>query len=402
MNLLKCENDSVIKTKENIKLVIDNLPKTYEVYKIKLDNLYYNDKNDRIATYSSEYKTANKINNFDISNRENFNSIIQNLIIESNKKSIKKTQKNIESVGQLAAGVVLTDGRIIDGNRRFACLRNIQKETGKTQYFKGIILEHDYENYEKQIKILELNLQHGVDEKVDYNPIDKLVGIYQVILEDKLLTIKEYANSVNLKENAIKIEVEKIKIIVEFLEFINAPKQFHLVRFLDIVDPIKELWETLKSTNDDDRKEDIKHIFFSRFITQKNRDKTREMRLVSKILKSEYANNFIEEQSNMVMEVCESISKFEKIKNEEISIIRSNENFDKFFFNVTEKYISRINALSTKSQVLNQVTKSFDALDLIDKNIILKLDDSNKQKVIKKIDSIYQILLEIKSKINDN
>jgi len=400
MNLLEYENKSVILTKETKNLVIDNLTKIEKVYKIKLDNLYYNDKNDRIATYSYEYKNSKKINDFDLSDKEKFNLIMQELIIKSNSNSIKKTQKNIESVGQLVAGVVLSDGRIIDGNRRFTCLRNIQNKTGKTQYFKAIILDHDYENYEKEIKILELSLQHGVDEKVDYNPIDRLVGIYQDIIENKILTIKEYANSVHLKEVEIQNEVEKIEIIVEFLEFINAPKSFHLVRLLDIVDPIKELWKALKSVSDDDRREQIKQIFFCRFITQKNRDKTREMRDISKILKGQYSNEFIEEQTSVVAKVCGIISKFDVISSNEIGIIRSNEDLDESFLHITEKFLSKTNVLCIKNQILSQTKKSLEALNSIDKNIILKLDETDKEKIKKVIDSIYEELLEILSKID--
>ena len=51
----------------------------------------------------------------------------------------------------------------------------------------------------KQIKMLELAIQHGEEKKVDYNPIDRLVGVYQDIVKTRLLTIEEYAERVRMK-----------------------------------------------------------------------------------------------------------------------------------------------------------------------------------------------------------
>ena len=36
------------------KLTIDGITKAYPVYKVKLDQLFYNDQNDRIATWISQ------------------------------------------------------------------------------------------------------------------------------------------------------------------------------------------------------------------------------------------------------------------------------------------------------------------------------------------------------------
>src|SRR5699024_2775223 len=90
-----------------------------------------------------------------------YNDVVERFIYESNPKAIDKTKNNIELVGQRETGVVLNDGRVIDGNRRFTCLRRIAKDYAKTQYFEAVILERDIENNEKEIKLLELSIQHG-------------------------------------------------------------------------------------------------------------------------------------------------------------------------------------------------------------------------------------------------
>src|SRR5659263_247062 len=85
-----------------------------------------------ISNQTDKRLVIDNISKLDISNKDSYNNIIHEFITESNRDAIKKTQTNIKLVGQQESGVVLSDGRIIDGNRRFTCLRNIQKETGKT------------------------------------------------------------------------------------------------------------------------------------------------------------------------------------------------------------------------------------------------------------------------------
>lgn len=111
MNLLVdgIANGTVIKTDRATKLVIDGLTKTYPIYQVRLDNLYFNDQNDRISTWISQYMTENGIDFLDASDIEKYNDIIHDFVFNSNPEKIKTTQKNIEFIGQQKFGVVLND-----------------------------------------------------------------------------------------------------------------------------------------------------------------------------------------------------------------------------------------------------------------------------------------------------
>ena len=113
MNLLKegLEQHVVERTTMTRKLTVDGLTKAYPVYKIRLDWLFYNDQNDRIATWISQYKAQHEGQAPDVSHREEYNNVIEQFIVESNPDAIRKTQSNIEMVDQREAGVVLADGR---------------------------------------------------------------------------------------------------------------------------------------------------------------------------------------------------------------------------------------------------------------------------------------------------
>ncbi len=218
----------VIKTTMSRKITIDNLTYVYPVYKVELDLLFYNDQNDRIATWISQYKSKNNGQSPSLEDKEKYNSIIEKFIIESNPDAIKKTTNNIELLEQREPGVVLNDGRIIDGNRRFTCLRSLAKKNDKFRYLETIILDRNLENSSKQIKMLELSIRYGEESKVDYNLIDRLAGLYTDVVDTKLLTIEEYAKSTSESINVLKNRLDVAKLLVEFLEYINAPRQFYI------------------------------------------------------------------------------------------------------------------------------------------------------------------------------
>ena len=403
MNLLTegIELKAVIPTNRLKKLVIDNHSNSYEVYKIRLDMLYFNEQNDRIATWISQYKMNNNISEFNTSGKEEYNSIIHEFITDSNKELLKRTQKNIEMVGQQEVGVILSDGRIIDGNRRFTCLRNIQKEKNKTQYLEAVILDHNIKNNAKEIKMLELMLQHGTDEKVGYNPIDKLVGIYNDIIETELLTIQEYAKSVNQSESSIAMEVEKAKLMVEFLDFINAPRQFHIARNFNLAELLQELELMLKKINDDDKKEDLKNSVFAQLLIQPLGDTRQYIRKVRKIVNNvKFLDDFLMEQADCVEKVCEELEKTPKVTDLEISKIRANEEIKSEFLHNTEKFLNKVVGDETRNQPAKQVERANDILDTIDQNIFPKLAKEQKMDVVYKLDLLEEMILELRRSLD--
>ena len=61
MNLLHiCDESIVSKTTLSRKLTLGGITKAYPVYRVRLDHLFYNDQNDRIATWITQYKNDEK------------------------------------------------------------------------------------------------------------------------------------------------------------------------------------------------------------------------------------------------------------------------------------------------------------------------------------------------------
>lgn len=324
MNLLEMIGDGVnIKpTGANHKIVIDGKPEMYPVYSIKLEFLRYNVQNDRIASWISRYKAEHGEGAFNELDVAACNDIIEGFIVDSNKDAIEKTQRSISLRSQERPGVVLADGLIVDGNRRFTCLRRLAANNPSFGWFEAVILPESLGNDSKKIKMLELSIQHGEEEKVGYDPVDRLVGIYNDIISSNLLSKEEYAQCIGVEPKELEKEIVKARYMNEFLEFANAKDQFHLARELKVAGVINELQGVLKKCKSDDQEEDVKNIVFANMITEPQGDIVRFVRKIKPILEGPDADRFIERENELAFEVAERLKNKEIVTSTDIAEIR--------------------------------------------------------------------------------
>lgn len=403
MNLLKdgIALSAVIPTKLSRKLTIDGITQAYPVYKVRLDMLFYNDKNDRIATWISQYKSTNEANAHDVTDREAYKSLIESFIIKSNPLAIEKTQTNIELVDQREPGVVLADGRIIDGNRRYTCLRRLSVKNDHFKYFETVILDRNIENSAKQIKMLELSIQHGEESKVDYNPIDRLVGLYNDIVDSKLLSVSEYAKSTNELEGDVRKRVEIAELMVEFLDFINAPKQFYIARDWEIGFPLEELHKLFKKCKTDDEAEDLKICVFTNILMKTSNDLGRFVRNFKNIIVSDYVDEFIEEQKDIAYRVVESLPPKGAVNEKVIrDVIRGNDELGQELERSMEKALLKAKKTETRNRPVQLIEQATTFLESIDINIFMKLNDSELQRIEHQLTKLERVVAEIRGNID--
>lgn len=402
MNLLKegIAKQAVVKTTLTRKLTVDGLTKAYPVYKVRLDWLFYNDQNDRIATWISQYKAQHDGKAPDSGDRENYNGIIEQFIVESNPDAIRKTQNNIEMVDQREPGVVLADGRIIDGNRRFTCLRRLASKNDRFGYFETVILDRNIEHSAKQIKMLELAIQHGEESKVDYNPIDRLVGIYNDIISTHLLSVEEYAKSTNESETEVKKRVEVAKLMVEFLEFINAPEQFYIARDLQLYYPLEELLKLIKKCRTDDEIEDLKIAVFTNILMQTAGDMTRFVRHIKAVFGTEYQEEFFEEQKEIAAKVVDTLPEQGKVNTGVIrEVVRANNEVVQELERSMEKTLTKVKKNETKNRPIQLAEKATTFLESIDTHILLKMNDSELRRLSRQLDKLEETIGKIRENL---
>lgn len=383
MNLLHiCDESIVSKTTLSRKLTLGGVTKAYPVYRVRLDQLFYNDQNDRIATWITQYKNDTSNISFSDLSKEEYNKIIEKFIIDSNPAAIEKTKNNIALVNQREPGVVLADGRIIDGNRRFTCLRLLNAEDDSVQYFETVILDASAENDQKQIKMLELAIQHGEEQRVDYNVIDMAVGAYHDIVETKLLTIDEYVSSTNIPLTEVKRRLETAKLIIEFLEYMGVPKQYHIAREMQVYSVFFEAVPLFRRCETEEKRAELKKSVFSNTMMGSFADQKKYIRNVKAMMDSGLYSSYIKKQIKIADEIEE------KKKSTVITNKRELDEFVKSHEDLTEDLqISMDHSLlkSKKAQVKSRpsqiVTKSLSMLMDIDTRIIDKLSDSEKEKL---------------------
>ena len=239
-----------------------------EVYRIPLKYLYYNNENGRIASAGLQDISPARDDE-----DESYNKFYENAIVENNAAKLKRTKKSINEKGQEVFGYVLDDGRVIDGNRRYTSLRQLASETGKSQFFEAVILPITYDSKasRSEIKRLELAIQHGQEEKVSYDPLDLALDMYKTIEVEKLLTLEDYAHDANKKTKDISNQIEAIKVVRDFLDFINADKDnYQLIKdakiFAAVVDTTDKL--TKKYPKDGPEFEIAKNQLFTFMLTR--------------------------------------------------------------------------------------------------------------------------------------
>ena len=411
MNLFEKIGNGEIKLEGSKKLKIVN-EELNEIYKIPLKYLYYNDQNDRIATFVSEYESDNNIKIKDL-DEESRNIVIEDFISKSDNDKFEKTKSDIFAKGQQETAFVLKDGRVIDGNRRFTCLRQLSRDIDdEFNYLEAYILDLNLENNYKEIKRLELEIQHGKDEKVKYDPIDFLVGIYRDVEEKKVLNIDEYSEFSGFNKKDLKNKLDEAKLMMEFLDYIDRPRRYHIAKELKMDGPLVEALNILKKIKDPVQKEKMKQqIFILIYSKDGNEDVGKKfIRPLNTIVNNpEAIKEYLEKTDShrettleKIQEINDEVESYEVSK----SYDESKKKFDEVsgtqkeeYSKVVENILIKIDAEKQQNTALVFLKKaSGDIINIKEDHFILTTKDQEEE-VLDKIKEIIYDLKNIKKMI---
>lgn len=394
-----------IVTDMTINVKIMNTVKVLPVYKIPLDELYFNEKNDRIASFISEF--SEKLSSM---SKERRNKEIEKFIIQSNEPAYKKTLKSIKEDSQLKPGIVASDGRVLDGNRRFTCLRELNDE--KFGYFLAAVLDGELEKLsEKEIKKIEYNLQFAEEERVEYDTVDILVGIYNNVklgdLNKKqrpVLSIEEYCDSKKIKERDFKKDLRTLKIMLEYLDYINKPLRFYIARDNKLKEALSTIAEGINKLNaDEENKENLKFLCFDILITNSNLHVSLT-HTIGNLIKG-YGKN--KERYHKVMEESESLSNtiFDEVigedgfsKNKQKSFISSRENA--VFRDNIASLLETNETINIKDKPLSDIKAALNKIRRIDLGIVRTYGDELNNEFVEYLNQINNEIGRIKGEFN--
>lgn len=325
MNLLQlAAGNQLDKTGETKKITFSGqVNDKYTVYAIPLKHLYYNDQNGRINTAYKKYKAEFGELKPEIGDSE-YNKIFERFIYDSNQQSLKDTAQSIKDKSQQEPGVVLPDGRVIDGNRRFTALRMLQQEDNIEKTFNAVILPLDAKADEKKIKELELDLQLGREERVSYDPIDRIFDVYNTVVVEKLMTAEEYKKASGAgNTKGINRDIRLAELILKFINIVSPAKdsgekqvdKFYLARDLKLDGPIEEIEGTITKMNSEHKEAATEAVLVHLAVLKSDdekKDVTRIMRgIKTNILKnSELLDHYVSAVDSKVDNVMDAFENY--------------------------------------------------------------------------------------------
>lgn len=271
------------------------------IYEVRVDKLHFNVQNGRIATFISRYQAEHPEGL--PQDQTELDNLIADMVEADNPKHLKTTMLDIKNKGQQQSSIILTNGVVIDGNRRFTCLRKLSAAEDTLRMLRCCVFPDTYD--ENAIKGLELEIQLGEDTKQEYDAISRLVDIDRWVNEGRM-TAEEYAKHANMKQSKMKNCLAQIDMLKDFLEFCEAPGAFHIAQDLKLQGPIESLTNGLVKVKNKDKREEIKNAVFVNLMCQTFGDATRGVR--------EFIDNLIaddklrEEQLDYAVEVLERLA----------------------------------------------------------------------------------------------
>lgn len=404
INLLELYKDNIIKDgghKVNVPIRKAN-GKEYDgfTYSIPLKYLYYNDLNGRIGVSLSEYESENE--QLIPGHNEEYNMVIQGFLAEEDgktKKEMEILKRDIGIKGQAEPGYVLSDGRVIDGNRRFTAKRLLEQdeEIMEQQYFEAVILDDlCVENQDdlKRIKSLELQIQFGKLGKVDYDPIDRAIDAYKTICVNNIMSAKEYSEYSNIKITEVNKRIYEAELIVKFLEFINTNKDnYAIAKQLDLDGPLQDLVPQYKNIKKSDNLDQILNTIFSKILQiriSKEDFKKEYRQIIKNVINSSQEEGFIEEIEDDTDVITDFFDSNKKIKNNIDLFKRLNENkqVQTAIANVksiSKKYSEKAENEKQKNTPIKLVEKAINSIESINRGIICSLTKEDKTKLINEL-----------------
>lgn len=391
------------RTSKQKNIVISNEAKEYEVYKIPIDILTYNLNNGRMFM---EVKRLENEENKDLANLKksdpkSYNDEIENIIWSTNEERNLATKRDIESFGQMEPGVVLDEGTVIDGNRRFTCLRRLHREhpdDERFNYFLAAIIKVDGKKItNKLLKEYELRVQFGVDEKVPYSVINKNMSIYKLIEEDSF----DYNTIADLLGNDMTPgKINKIcktcKLVEEFLEYINKENEYQIAEDMKVYWPLEVLSDYLSRDSKNLSALELetrKRLFFDYLLTLDLSLMTQNLRdgLIKKIFKNnDETNDLITQHKNIVGDTVINIIDGAQSASELIDALK-NYKESQTAKKDKENYENKLNKLSARNQLdipLSECKRAKECLENVNVRPLVKASNPIAEGLLSEIEKV--------------
>jgi len=201
------------------RVTLDGKVEWIKAYSIPTNKLYYNIRNGRFA---AELRAKEKELKRSLDPHKPVDALlIQKLLLEQNAEETEILKEDIVRHGQVDPGIIISDGAIINANRRMAVITWLFGETHdpKWEYLKVAILPPTVT--EKDLWRIEAGLQFAKDFRLEYGPINELLKLREGVN----CGLKPEDISVSLlgryTPGKVRSRLEVLKLIDSYLESIS-------------------------------------------------------------------------------------------------------------------------------------------------------------------------------------
>lgn len=198
----------------------------------------------------------------------------------------------------------------------------------------------------------------------------------------------------------MKKRISIAMLMTEFLEFINAPEQFYIARDLQLYFPLEELLKLMKKCRTEDEIEDLKIAVFTNILMQTTGDMSRFVRSMKAIIGTDYQEDFLEEQKEIAERVIETLPPQGKMNTTVIrNVVRNNEEVVQSLERSMDRNLTKAKKTETRNRPVQLAEKATTFLEGIDTNIIVKMNDSELQRLERQLDKLEQVLRQIRERL---
>ena len=146
--------------------------------------------------------------------------------------------------------------------------------------------------------------------------------MYRDVIKNHLITPAEYGNATGMTEREVNKLVERAEYMEDFLEFCQAPEQYHLARSLKVDGPLGEFGRILKKYDNKRDKQLVKRLMYANMVVQPEGDITRYVRDFGNVAGTEAEADFKAAEQQAMSELLEKMGP-EPLTREKVSDLRS-------------------------------------------------------------------------------
>ncbi len=214
------------KAEENLFVRLDLRDKVevLKVFSIPIERLTFNIRNGRFASelLAKEKSLGRKLD----AERPTDASVIRQLLIDQNEGETRVLREDLVKHGQIEAGIITSDGAVINANRRMAVISSLFEETREPrwEYLKVAVLPDGVS--EKDLWRIEAGLQFAKDFRLEYGPINELLKLREGI--QCKLTPKDISASLlgRYTDKEVEARLQVLELIDTYLESIGKAGEY--------------------------------------------------------------------------------------------------------------------------------------------------------------------------------